>query len=134
MRLLTRRLSARSLFLLIAVTYTSSLMVLSLMRTSNLDIPSFKNVDKVFHFIAYFGLTLVWYLYYYASKPNFRYGLKPILIICLCTLGFGIFIEVLQGTLTTYRSEDIYDALANSAGVFSAFLLICVGRQILKKS
>lgn len=134
MRLLTRRLSARSLFLLIAVVYTSSLLVLSLMQTNKLEIPTFQNADKVFHFIAYFGLTLVWFLYYYASNANFKFRLKPILIICLCTLGFGILIEVLQGVLTTYRSEDIFDALANSGGVFLAFLLIFFGRQILKKS
>lgn len=134
MPLLTRRLSARRLFLLVAIVYTASLMVLSLIRTSKLEIPTFVNADKVFHFLAYCGLTLVWFLYYYASKVEFRFRLKPILIICLCTLVFGIFIEVLQGTLTTYRSEDIFDALANSGGVFFAFLLICLGRRILKKS
>ena len=59
--------------------------------------------------------------------------LRPIIIICLLIIGFGIFIEVLQGTLTTYRTIDSLDALANSIGVTVAFILIISFRKKLEK-
>jgi VanZ family protein len=45
---------------------------------------------------------------------------------------FGMLIEVLQGTLTTYRQPDWADVLANSIGVFIAFILCVVFLNFLK--
>ena len=50
--------------------------------------------------------------------------LKRIIIICVAATAFGIFIEVLQDRLTTYRQLDIYDILANTAGVVVAGVTI----------
>jgi glycopeptide antibiotics resistance protein len=37
---------------------------------------------------------------------------------------FGIIIEVLQGTVTAYRSSDINDVLANTIGVLLMSVVI----------
>ena len=46
---------------------------------------------------------------------------------------YGIIVEVLQGTFTTYRTEDIADVFANSLGVVFAILLVISYRQIKLK-
>ena len=47
---------------------------------------------------------------------------------------YGIIIEVLQGKFTVSREADVYDVLANSLGVFVAYLgFPFIKRKILKK-
>ena len=47
---------------------------------------------------------------------------------------YGIVIEVLQGKFTASREADIYDVLANSFGVFLAYLgFTFIKRKILKE-
>ncbi|XGA85186.1 VanZ family protein [Polaribacter sejongensis] len=43
---------------------------------------------------------------------------------------FGIIIEVLQQTLTTYRTGDYKDAIANTVGILLGFIIF---NLILKK-
>lgn len=103
------------------------------MNPQKLPIKDFSQSDKLLHFSAYFVLTITWYLYYFSRKQWSYVFLKPVLIICLLIIAFGIFIEVLQGTLTTYRTIDSLDALANSIGVSLAFILIVSFKKKLKK-
>jgi glycopeptide antibiotics resistance protein len=44
---------------------------------------------------------------------------KPIfyIAIALALVVYGIVIELLQGSATTYRTPDVWDVLANSIGV-----------------
>lgn len=119
--------------LYIALMYTFSLLVVSLMKTTNMPKPTFNNADKVFHCVAYFGLSLCWYLQYFSRKNINILKRKPLLIICLLTTAFGIFIEVLQGVFTTYRSIDAFDVLANTTGVLAAFFLIISMKKPLEK-
>ncbi|MAN27421.1 MAG: teicoplanin resistance protein VanZ [Mesonia sp.] len=103
------------------------------MNPEKLPVKNFNQSDKLLHFSAYFVLTITWYLYYFSRKEWSWVFLKPIVIICLPIIAFGIFIEVLQGTLTTYRTIDSLDALANSIGVSLAFILIVSFKEKLKK-
>lgn len=75
-----------------------------------------KHIDKGYHSIAYFVLTLSWLLSFY-KKPNKKY-----LIVILCII-LGIIIEVLQDTITVYRTADYFDVLANSVGVLFALVI-----------
>lgn len=75
-----------------------------------------KHIDKGCHSIAYFVLTLSWLLSFY-KKPNKKY-----LIVILCII-LGIIIEVLQDTITVYRTADYFDVLANSVGVLFALVI-----------
>ena len=74
------------------------------------------NIDKLYHSFAYFTLALSWLITYY-KKPRKKY------LIVICCIIFGIIIEVLQGTLTIYRTGDYLDVLANSFGVLLALLV-----------
>ncbi|WP_231874467.1 VanZ family protein [Polaribacter atrinae] len=81
------------------------------------------NVDKIYHFIAYFTLSITWLFSFY-RKPSLKY------VIIICCILFGIIIEVSQQTLTTYRTGDYKDALANTVGIILGFIVF---NQILKK-
>ncbi|UAN00084.1 VanZ family protein [Polaribacter litorisediminis] len=71
------------------------------------------NIDKGYHSIAYFILTITWLLSFY-KKPQKKY------IIAISCIIFGIIIELLQASLTVYREGDYFDVLANSLGVLLA--------------
>lgn len=42
------------------------------------------------------------------------------MIAFVISVVFGIVVEVLQGTVTSYRSLDVYDMLANTFGALLA--------------
>lgn len=99
----------------IAIIITIAIVCLSLIRMPKVPF-TFSNVDKVYHIIAYFTLSMSWLFSYY-KQPQKKY-----LIIIGCIL-FGIIIEVLQSTLTVYRTGDYLDVIANSTGVLLALLI-----------
>ncbi len=106
-----------------ALSYTVALTGLCLIKIDTVPVPV-KFSDKIVHCGAYFVLTLLWYLvgiykFYLKSKKALWYA-------AIGAVVFGIVIEVLQGTLTTYRSADVYDIIANTLGVILAVLLVSV--------
>ena len=101
--------------LLIAIATTIGIMCLSLLKLPHTGI-DVKNIDKAYHSIAYFVLALTWLFSFY-KKPNKKY------LIILCCIIFGILIEVLQSTLTVYRTGDYKDVLANTLGILLALVV-----------
>ena len=101
--------------LIIAIIITIAIICLSLLKVPSTGI-QVKNIDKAYHSIAYFILASTWLFSFY-KKPNKKY------IIVLCCILFGIIIEVLQSTLTIYRTGDYKDVLANSLGVLLALFI-----------
>lgn len=79
---------------------------------------------------AYFGLALLWMLFglFYFAKIN---QIKSIIIISVASIAFGIFIEVLQGVLTSYRQFDLYDIIANTIGVVIAGVVVRMMKDYL---
>lgn len=102
----------------IAVGVTVFIGFLSLMKSPEIAI-KISHSDKIFHAIAYFILTLAWLLSYPASgqKKKIKHTIG---VACVF---YGILIEVLQVTFTTYRTASALDVLANSVGVFVALLI-----------
>ncbi len=100
---------------IIALIISITIVFLSL-----LQLPSSKiniiNIDKAYHSIAYFALGITWLFAYY-KKPEKKY------FIVICCIIFGIIIEVLQSRLTSYRTGDYVDAIANSCGVLLALFI-----------
>lgn len=119
--------------LVLAVIYSVGILVSSLINPEKLPIADFDQSDKFLHVSAYFGLTIIWYLYYFSREQWSWVVLKPLVVICLLIIAFGIFIEVLQDKLTTYRTIDSLDVLANSIGVTIAFILIISFKKRLEK-
>ncbi|WP_282133952.1 VanZ family protein [Seonamhaeicola maritimus] len=84
--------------------------------------------DKIFHFLTYGLLTILWlYTFLYNFKFNFRHAIFTAAILSIV---FGIIIEVLQGSLTSYRAFDGFDALANTLGVLIASLALWGKRNL----
>ncbi len=52
---------------------------------------------------------------------------------CILAFIYGIIIEILQGELTTSRSADFNDVLANSIGIVIGILLVFLAKtQFIK--
>ena len=106
--------------LIIAVAVTVAIAVLSLSAVPKLNLElGIKSGDKYLHFIAYFILSSLWY---FALKDKIS-GKVFKIFVPLGLIFYGIILEGLQSGLTTYRTGDMYDALANTAGVIAALIL-----------
>ena len=81
-------------------------------------------IDKWEHALAYFSLTICWLFTFY-KKPNRKY------IIIIACISYGIFLEILQHTITEYRTGDYRDIIANTLGVLLALLIF---NLIMKKN
>ncbi len=102
---------------IIALIITIAIVCLSLVRMPSTPITfTFNNIDKSFHGLGYFILTISW-LIAYSKKPNKKY------FIVICCVIFGIIIELLQSRITIYRTGDYLDVIANSVGALFALLI-----------
>lgn len=102
--------------LFIAISITIGIAVLSLVKLP-LEQVTFNHIDKLEHLFAYACLSLSWILAFntFNKKAN-------TLIITCCIL-FGIVLEVLQNQLTSYRTGEFLDIIANTLGVLLGFLI-----------
>jgi len=106
--------------LILAILATLVIAILSLGTAPKMDFGlNLKSADKYLHFIAYFGLATIWY---FALKDKIGKRVFKI-FVPLGLILYGIILEGLQSGLTTYRTGDVFDAIANSAGVLVALLL-----------
>lgn len=113
---------------LITIAYTIFLTIVSLMRLNNLPDIKISFGDKIFHFIAYAVLTILWS---YSFLFSFKFKMKKALLSsAILSVFFGIVIELLQGGMTDYRALDVYDALANTLGVLLALLLLWATKSL----
>ena len=87
--------------------------------------------DKIFHVCAYIGFTALWFMFFYfygIKNKTLRFAVFFTVAISLLN---GTVIEVMQGWLTTYRSADPADMVANSVGILTCVLLIVALRPKL---
>ena len=111
-------LERNALFVAIAATIILAVLSLSAVPKLNLSL-GIKAGDKYLHFIAYFGLSILWY---FALRDKINEKVFKILVP-LGLILYGIILEGLQSGLTTYRTGDVYDAMANTAGVIVGMIL-----------
>jgi VanZ family protein len=117
-------LEHNALILAILATIVIGVLSLSAVPKLNLEL-GIKSGDKYLHFIAYFGLSTIWYfaLRNRIQKRVFNF------FVPLALIFYGIILELLQSGITTYRTGDIYDALANTTGVIVGLVLF---KRIIK--
>ncbi|MEW4923562.1 VanZ family protein [Algibacter sp. 2305UL17-15] len=118
--------------LLLAIPYSIALATVSLMHLKNVPDVGVDYGDKIFHFLAYAVMCFLWYLVF-RFKYNYTFN-KAIGYAAILAIVFGIIIEVLQGTLTTKRSLDVYDALANSLGALLTSVVLAIKHKIQVKN
>ncbi|TGV00900.1 VanZ family protein [Flavivirga rizhaonensis] len=107
---------------IITIIYSLALITVSLIKLNNVPDIGISFGDKIFHFFAYFVLTILWfYTFLYAFKLKSK---KAIVFAVVLSVFFGIIIEVLQGSITVSRSLDVYDAVANTLGALLASVVM----------
>jgi len=96
----------------------------SLTSGSNLNKVHFlniKNLDKLIHFLMYLTLSLTLYR---ALLKNISISRREIILLNLVfVISYGLIMEVLQFYITTDRSADIYDGIANTIGTIFGIIL-----------
>ncbi|MDO5974642.1 VanZ family protein [Flavivirga jejuensis] len=104
------------------IIYSLALGTASLIKLNNVPDLGISFGDKVFHFIAYFVLTILWfYTFSYTFKLKKR---RALFFAVIFSVFFGIVIEVLQESMTVSRALDVYDAVANTLGALLASLVL----------
>lgn len=123
----------KSIVFLIALSWTGLVTYSCLVQSSDVPVINVPNLDKYIHAFFHFVFTFVWFLFF-CKQLKFNYIFKPLLIAFLFSVVFGIIIEILQGVLTTTRSAEVMDFLANLVGATLAFftVVICYKYKILK--
>lgn len=112
----------------ILVSYTLVLTIFSLVHLSDMPSIGYSFDDKIYHGLAYFVFTLIAYNFFRQKRIA-----NAIVIAVVSVSVFGMVIEVLQYTLTSYRTLDSYDILANTFGaLISAVLLKFLNNTKLK--
>ena len=121
----------KTYFFVITVLYSIALTVVCLIDLNGVIEVKISFGDKIFHSLSYFVLTVLWYYTFYYNL-KFNKG-KALIYAVVISIIFGIVIEVLQGTVTAYRSSDIIDVFANSFGAILAAVVIAVKNKYILK-
>ena len=101
-----------------SILWAQLILYLSLMNINeheNLKILLFPYSDKIAHIGVYAILTFI--LLYENKQKN-----KGINLLIISIL-YGILMEILQYTLTDYRSLEAWDIVANTSGSLTSFLI-----------
>jgi VanZ family protein len=116
----------RSIILFLLILFASTIPAEDVKKVSWITIPNF---DKIVHFGMYFCLSFV--LVYEISKVNLKSSIHKIyLVSALISLTYGGILEIIQGTLTSTRSADIFDFLFNVIGAVFAVLAWIIIKKI----
>lgn len=123
-----KSLAAR-LSLFAALTFTLILGIASILPAPKVEAAP-AGIDKIFHLAAYILLTILWFFSFFGfSKKNFW---TAIYLSATLALVYGMVIEVLQGAVTSYRTADWYDLLANITGICIAIIILIACKSRLK--
>lgn len=115
----------------ITILYSIALATVCLVPINDIIKVEISFGDKIFHSLAYIVLTALWYTAFFFK---FHYSKKKALLYAIIvSIVFGIIIEILQGTVTRYRSSDINDVFANTIGVLLAAVVIEIKNKYILK-
>ena len=90
------------------------------------DVPELANIqffDKWVHFLMYGGLCSIYWLDFFRTDHSRKEYKKWLVWIVVLPIALGGLLELAQNYLTSYRSGDWMDFLANSVGVILAIPL-----------
>ena len=108
----------RKMLLLVSIAYTLALVIASLITLHGVPSLGSSFDDKIFHIVAYFGLTLLWVLFVKPLKNK-----RILYTICFTAVFLGFILELLQYFLNPNRTYDTYDLIANSIGAIFGTLI-----------
>jgi len=105
-----------SLILSLLILYLSLKNADDLNKVQFLNIPHF---DKIAHFCMYFTLMSIFILETRKSKVMN----SSVLLLALFPFFYGIILEILQATLTTTRSGNVFDVIFNTLGILFSLIV-----------
>ena len=121
-------LNKKALLLSISLVYTIALTYVCLMKLNKMPDVGVSYGDKIFHLLAYALFSFLWInTFLQAFKTKKEIVIPYVAMFCIV---FGIIIEVLQGTITDYRSSDVFDVVANTAGVLLTVLILSLQKLV----
>lgn len=107
---------------LAVILYVGCIAALTLLPAKDLpQIPLFRGADKIIHFIMYFFFSIV---FCWALKTELNY--TRLFFIIPATIGWGVFMEIMQLQMHRGRSFSEFDMLANTIGVFAGVLFFTI--------
>ena len=114
----------------IAITYTlliTAALLTPITGAPKIEIPF---ADKMVHLIINAGLFVVWASYVFSGKTKTTktYTL-PLLFVC--TLLYGILIEVIQVSFIPTRGADFFDVVANVCGLILGFFAVKLTKKFI---
>ena len=118
------------LLLGIAIAYTlliTAALLTPITGAPKIEIPF---ADKMVHLIINAGLFVLWASYVFSGKTKTTktYTL-PLLFVC--TLLYGILIEVIQGSFIPTRGADFFDVVANVCGLILGFFAVKLTKKFI---
>lgn len=128
----TRKLLGAKSLRFIGISYTLFITFLLLFPTTNFPKVEVPSIDKLGHVILFSILVIIW-LFFVLSKTEV--GKLTSIWVVLIAFFYGIIIEVSQGLFFESRTADVWDIIANSAGILMGWLVFQKIRKlfILKK-
>ena len=123
MNLTKNLLVPKQFYFLVALLWTGLIVFFCLIKSSQIPVVKITNIDKIVHSFFYFMFILLWFLFF-KKQLNSSDILKPLVILFVISVFFGITIEILQTLFTTTRKGDLFDVLANLVGATLAVCLI----------
>jgi VanZ family protein len=117
------------LLLGIAISYTlliTAALLNPITGAPKIEIPF---ADKIVHLIINAGLFVVWASYVFSGKTNTKTYTLPLLFVC--TLLYGILIEVVQGSFIPTRGADFFDVVANVCGLILGFFAVKLTKKFI---
>jgi VanZ family protein len=113
----------------IAITYTlliTAALLTPITGAPKIEIPF---ADKIVHLIINAGLFVVWANYVFSGKTNTKTYTLTLLFVC--TLLYGILIEVVQGSYIPTRGADFFDVVANVCGLILGFFAVKLTKKFI---
>ncbi len=105
------------------MVFITVMSLVSFEGNNSLDI-SIPYFDKLVHFTFYFIASMLGGLFGREISKGHIAKAKVLGISFVGLVLYGIIIEVLQSYMTTYRSGELMDVMANSTGTLLGTLLI----------
>lgn len=110
--------------LTLALVYTGLIGWLSLAKVFIPVDFKVEGSDKIGHLLAYFVFAIVWFLFFFYSEKLHKKFAESWIWAAGLSFVFGVLMEIFQAVLTSYRSPEWNDILANTSGiVFAVFIL-----------
>ena len=105
---------------ILAIVWTTTMCLGSLLAANKLPSAGIRilHLDKVIHFVMYFGFVVLWCL---AAQ---HFTKKYLISICIIGCILGVLMEVGQATTGLGRSFEWTDMISNSLGVVLGYFLI----------